>query len=82
MQAPIGENSDCWQVWLISAFRSARSTRFDHSVAVTKQSKDYYQGEELRAPVKRLKLSLQKHQAGVYSYRSTMQFSIADVASV
>ena len=28
---------------------------------MTKQSKDYYQGEELRAPVKRLKLSLKKN---------------------
>ena len=42
-------------------FRSARSTRFDHRVAITKQSKDYYHGEELRALVKRLKLSLKKH---------------------
>ena len=61
MQAPIGENTDCWQVWLTSAFRLARSTRFDHRVAITKQSKDYYHGEELRAPVKRLKLSLKKN---------------------
>ena len=61
MQAPIGENTDCWQVWLTSAFRSARSTQFDHRVAITKQSKDYYHGEELCDPVKRLKLSLKKH---------------------
>ena len=31
MQVLIGENTDCWQVWLTSAFRSARSTRFDHA---------------------------------------------------
>ena len=36
MQAPIGENTDCWQVWLTSAFRSARNTRLE----ITKLSKD------------------------------------------
>ena len=69
MQALIGENTDCWQVWLTSAFRWARSTRFDIKVAITK-----------RAPLKRLTLSLEKHWAGIY--RVTMQFSIVDVASV
>ena len=29
MQAPIGVNTDCWQVWFTSLFWSARSTRFD-----------------------------------------------------
>ena len=38
MQAPIGENTDCWQARVTSAFRLARSTRFDHRVAITKQS--------------------------------------------
>ena len=28
MQALIGENTNCWQVWLTSPFWSARSTRF------------------------------------------------------
>ena len=29
MQAPIGENTDCLQVWFTSPFWSARSTRFE-----------------------------------------------------
>ena len=36
MQVLIGENTDCWKVWLTSAFRSARNTRLE----ITKHSKD------------------------------------------
>ena len=42
MQVHIGQNTDCWQVWLTSAFWSARSTRFVHKVAIKKHSKDCY----------------------------------------
>ena len=42
MQAPIGENTECCQVWLTSACQSARSTRFDHKVTIT-IFKSYYQ---------------------------------------
>ena len=44
MQVLIGQNTDCWlvQVRLTSASWSARCTRFDHKVAITKYFKDCY----------------------------------------
>ena len=73
MQASIGENTDCWQVWLTSAFRSTRRTRFDHRVVITKQSKDYYQRPSQKTQtIFRITLSwsLPNHNAILHSWCS------------